>query len=197
MTIDFTQETISRFNAPWSLRFERDGTEDVAVLCDADDDELVRSRHFWLPNADDPEPPTLAAMRLMQTAPAMLDALRLAQQALNATPRFAVGDTDSYRIAAVVHATLAGVPAGGGDPHVQGEPDFRALLAKYRQVGVLWCCEDVKHVRPDLTDDQAWDVLQECIDKHDCEWGFTWTFIKDIADILFHPAPATDETEEE
>ena len=71
MTDDVTQATISPFNAPWSLRFERDGTEDVAVICDADDSELVRSRHFWLPEGDDPMPPTLAAVRLIQAAPAL------------------------------------------------------------------------------------------------------------------------------
>jgi hypothetical protein len=65
------------FDAPWSLRFERDGTEDIAVICDGDADELVRSRHFWLPNADDPEPPTLAAMRLIHAAPALLTACQM------------------------------------------------------------------------------------------------------------------------
>ena len=74
----------SPLGAPWSLCFERDGTEDVAVISDADGVELVRSRHFWLPNADDPEPPTLAAMRLIQAAPALLEALKsLADQAWN------------------------------------------------------------------------------------------------------------------
>ncbi len=97
----------SPFNAPWSLRFERDGTEDIAVLCDADEDELVRSRQFWLPNTGDPEPPTLAAMRLIQAAPALLEALRLAQEALNTAPRFRVGDTDSYKIAAIVDRAVA------------------------------------------------------------------------------------------
>ena len=65
------------FNAAWSLRFERDGTEDIAVIRDGDDDELVRSRHFWLPNGDDPEPPTLAAMRLIRAAPALLTGCRM------------------------------------------------------------------------------------------------------------------------
>lgn len=107
MTDCFTQATISPFNAPWSLRFERDGTEDLAVIFDADGVELLRSRHFWLPNADDPEPPTLAAMRLIQAAPALLEALRLAQGALNTAPRFRVGDTDSYKIAATVDHAIA------------------------------------------------------------------------------------------
>lgn len=63
------------FNAPWSLHFDRDGTEDVAILCDANGEDLVHSRHFWLPEAGDPVPPTLAAMRLMLAAPKLLEAL--------------------------------------------------------------------------------------------------------------------------
>jgi len=41
----------------------------------------------------------------------LIDALRLAQRALNTAPRFRVGDTDSYRIAAKVDAALARVTA--------------------------------------------------------------------------------------
>lgn len=59
-------------NAPWALHFERDGTEDVAVICDVDGDELVRSRHFWLPDPGDPSPPTLNAVQLMVHAPRLL-----------------------------------------------------------------------------------------------------------------------------
>jgi hypothetical protein len=59
--------------SPWSLCFERDGTEDVAVISDADGEELLRSRHFWLPEADDPMPQTLSSMRLVVAAPALLD----------------------------------------------------------------------------------------------------------------------------
>jgi len=74
---------------------------------------------------------------------------------------------------------------------------IQELLQRQRQVAVIWCCEDVKHVRPDLTDDQAWEVLQQCRNQHDCEWGFTWTFIEDIAQDLFGDAPDTDDAAEE
>lgn len=62
-------------NAPWSLHFDRDGTEDIATICDAGGDDLARSRDFWLPEAGEPVPPTLAAMRVMTTAPKLLEAL--------------------------------------------------------------------------------------------------------------------------
>jgi len=51
-------------------------------------------------------------------------------------------------------------------------------------------------VRPDLTDDQAWEVLVECRDKHNCEYGFNWDLIEIVADELF-PAPDNDETDED
>jgi hypothetical protein len=34
---------------PWTLHFDRDGTEDVAVICDPHGEDLVTSLHFWLP----------------------------------------------------------------------------------------------------------------------------------------------------
>jgi hypothetical protein len=63
-------------NAPWSLHFDRDGTEDVVVICDADGDDLLYSRCFWRAEGDDPEIPlTLPAMRLIVAAPKLLAAL--------------------------------------------------------------------------------------------------------------------------
>ena len=83
------------FVALYFLRKKFPDLEDVAVICDADGDDLASSRHFWLPEDDDPIPLTLTAMRLMAAAPLMLAALLLAQRALNTAPRFRVGDTDS------------------------------------------------------------------------------------------------------
>jgi hypothetical protein len=62
---------------PWTLRFERDGTDDIAVINDANGDELLRSRPFWLPEGDDTVPPTLAAIRLVFAAPRLLAACRM------------------------------------------------------------------------------------------------------------------------
>jgi len=75
-----TQEKDLR--SPWSLHFDRDGTEDIAIICDADGDELACSRHFWLPEGDDPVPATLAAMQLMAVAPKLLSAARATLTAL-------------------------------------------------------------------------------------------------------------------
>jgi hypothetical protein len=66
---------LNNINAPWTLDFDRDGAEDMAILRDDDGEELVKSRAFWLPEGDDPVPPTLAALQLMVTAPQLLAAL--------------------------------------------------------------------------------------------------------------------------
>ncbi len=75
-----TQST--ELNAPWSFHFYRDGTEDLAVILDADGDELANSRPFWLPEGDDPIPPTLAGIRLMAVAPKLLAAAKATLTAL-------------------------------------------------------------------------------------------------------------------
>jgi hypothetical protein len=49
----------------------------------------------------------MANRQLIATAPEMLAALLLAQGALNTAPRFRVGDTDSYNIAATVDGVIA------------------------------------------------------------------------------------------
>lgn len=69
---------------PWSLEFEQDGTEDIAFIRDAEGDEIVRSRPFWLPIGDDPVPPTLSALRLMVVAPKLLAACTQALTAMEA-----------------------------------------------------------------------------------------------------------------
>jgi hypothetical protein len=72
---------------------------------------------------------------------------------------------------------------------------IRELLQRQRQVAVIWGIEDVKGVRPDLSEEKCWEVLQTCVDQHDCQYGFTWTFIEDVAQDLFGDAPETDEGE--
>jgi hypothetical protein len=95
-----TQQT--NLGTPWSLHFDRDGTEDVAIICDSDGDDLARSRHFWLPERDDPVPPTLAAMRVMAVAPKLLEALDyLLEQTVDADLKYGItlseGEEDAGR----------------------------------------------------------------------------------------------------
>ena len=92
---------------PWSLRVCRDGTEDIAVIIEADGEELAYSRPFWLPEENDPVPPTLAAMRLMATAPRLLAALTDCIRILAAYDEHPGEEGDIYRegLAAICEAT--------------------------------------------------------------------------------------------
>src|ERR1700729_1458993 len=62
------------------------------------------------------------------------------------------------------------------------------FLAKHRMIGVVWCIEDVQSVRPNLTDDQAWEGLQAVERRHDPEIGINWVTLEIFADDLF-PEP--------
>lgn len=68
-------------NAPWTLHFDRDGTEDIAVICDSNGEDLATSLHFWRPEGDDPTPPTLAGMQAMKAAPALLELAKYVERA--------------------------------------------------------------------------------------------------------------------
>lgn len=81
---------------PWSLHFDRDGTEDYGIICDAEGNDLVASHLpqskvarladrpfgtgcFWLPEDDDqPMPVLVRQMQLMTAAPKLLEMLKIA-----------------------------------------------------------------------------------------------------------------------
>jgi hypothetical protein len=109
-----TALSVDNLNAPWSLHFDRDGTEDVAIICDANGHDLVRSRHFWLPEGDDPIPPTLAAMRLMVAAPKLLAALKYALEFLEANDDGEEDITARIADARAAIATATAVSPDGG-----------------------------------------------------------------------------------
>lgn len=71
--------------------------------------------------------------------------------------------------------------------------DIHELLKERRQVAAIWGTEDVQEMRPDLDDDRAWEVLQECDRHHDCELGFNWLLIETVADDLFPSTNAGDD----
>ena len=52
--------------------------------------------------------------------------------------------------------------------------DVYELLGQRKQIAVIWSIEDVQQVRPDLTDDQAWQVLVEVDRRNDAELGINW-----------------------
>ncbi len=67
---------------PWSLWFDRDGCDDVAVIWDGHAQDLVTSRGFWAPEDGQPVPGTLASMWLMVAAPNLLHTLMLTDRYL-------------------------------------------------------------------------------------------------------------------
>jgi hypothetical protein len=69
-----------------------------------------------------------------------------------------------------------------------GEIDVRQLMAEHRKVAVIWSIEDVQIVRPELTCEQCWEVLQCCEHDHSADAGINWDFIEHVADKLFDPA---------
>ena len=76
-------------------------------------------------------------------------------------------------------------------PIVGSSDDIHSLLADRGWIAIFWSYEDVLSVRPDLSRDQAWDVLASCRKYHDAEIGINWEVLKVVADDLFPEAPAT------
>jgi hypothetical protein len=70
---------------------------------------------------------------------------------------------------------------------------IRELLGNHHSIAAIWSTDDVRGVRPHLTEDQAWEVLQQVDDIHDAEWGITYTTLETVADDLY---PAPDDEQE-
>ena len=71
--------------------------------------------------------------------------------------------------------------------------DIYALLAERKQIALIWSVEDVQEVRPDLTNEQAWEVLQQVKSDHDATIGVNWETLEWAAQDLFGDAPETGE----
>ena len=89
-------------------------------------------------------------------------------------------------------AATAGANTDGGLPD-PAEIDVHVLLAPRRQIASIWSIEDVQEVRPDLTDDQAWEVLQQVERAHDATIGINWDVLSCHADMLHGDAPESNE----
>jgi hypothetical protein len=67
------------------------------------------------------------------------------------------------------------------------EINIHLVLAQRKQIAAIWSIEDVQEVRPDLNEEQAWQVLQAVERCHDAEFGITWLALQDAAEGLFGP----------
>jgi hypothetical protein len=74
---------------------------------------------------------------------------------------------------------------------MQGNHDTNIyeVLAERRQIAAVWGTEDVQAVRPDLTNDQAWQVLMLVERRHDASLGITWLTLEHAAEELFGAPP--------
>ena len=129
----------------------------------------------------------------------------------------ACGNEDSFRIAA---KTVAIVTDDGTEDHGDMQwddssyaecsechrhgtlKDFRAIdidayLAARRQIATVWSVEDVQEIRPDLTEDQCWEVLEQAKKHHDAGIGINWSVLECHAEMLFGNAPAAAKADEE
>lgn len=63
--------------------------------------------------------------------------------------------------------------------------DLNDQLAKQHQIAILWSTEDVQEMRPDLTIEQAWEVLTMVKHRHDATMGINWDTLTCCADDIF------------
>lgn len=63
--------------------------------------------------------------------------------------------------------------------------EIHKLLEENCMIAHIWCLEDVKHVRPDLTEDQCWNVLLRIEGNLDAELGITWETLRIAAESLY------------
>ena len=62
---------------------------------------------------------------------------------------------------------------------------LESQLLKQGYIVVLWHINDVKELRPDLSDEQCRKVLQQCEHDHDANIGINWDVISFHAENLF------------
>ena len=72
------------------------------------------------------------------------------------------------------------------------ELDLFEILRTNRMIAHLWCVEDVQSERPDLSADQAWEVLQAVERNLDSNYGWNWDDLRETAERLF-PEAVVDE----
>ena len=61
------------------------------------------------------------------------------------------------------------------------------------EITIVWSTEDVLCTRPDLTKDQAREVLYELDHNHDASIGINWEVIEIVAENMFEPPKEPDD----
>lgn len=52
-------------------------------------------------------------------------------------------------------------------------------------IAIVWHIDDVLEVRPDLSREQAFEVLKQAKENHDANIGINWDVLTDCAERLF------------
>ena len=77
------------------------------------------------------------------------------------------------------------IAASDPEQELSRPTDLDTLLAPDGRMAFIWSTEDVREIRPDLTDAEAYLVLQ-CLQKnHDANFGVNWDTIAYQAALLF------------
>lgn len=190
--------------APWSYEFSPytvreagDGGADAAgreipafEIFDADGTKVFDT------NEDTPAGLQEANARLATAAPALLAALRaVLPYAQNESrslaecvkrdgePAAAIEATSCENAVELAFAAIAGATAAS-PPCTTDDLLIQAILARRRQIAVIWSVEDVQQVRAELTDAQAWEVLQATQQAHDATIGINWDVLASHAEAV-------------
>jgi hypothetical protein len=75
--------------------------------------------------------------------------------------------------------------------------DLHEMLAEHHHVAVLWGTEDVLEIRPELTEEQAWEALQFARHHHDANLGLNWDALAFAAEHLYGANSDPDEDADE
>ena len=133
--------------------------------------------------------------RHRKAAPKLLATLELlANQADEDCPshcrsRHFVDALEEARTAAT-EAKAAGISPAPGDI------DIHMVLAGRRQIADIWSIEDVQTVRSDLTNEQAWEILQHVRRRYDASIGINWDVLRCHSDDIAGDAPKTSDAAE-
>lgn len=100
------------------------------------------------------------------------------------------------RLVATVPGREDGEPGTEGPLPAEAD-ELDELLIRRRQIAQVWCVEDVLSVRPDLTADQAWAVLQRVDQTQDASLGITWDSLEWAAAELFGHGPDADDDDDD
>ena len=63
--------------------------------------------------------------------------------------------------------------------------DYGYGYNEYNSIAIIWEIDDVKSIRPDLTDDECMEVLEYAGRKHDANIGITYDALEWNCDYLF------------